>query len=96
MNELIELNIDTPDGLADCRLELQENEKGYYYEATILYPHIINGFSRSEIYCYNFIPTGKGQYQVEETEEKRLQIRCHGTPFGSGFCNLAVLYQFAE
>lgn len=69
MNELIELNIDTPDGLADCRLELQDKEGRYYYEATILYPHIINGFSRSEIYCYNFIPTGKGQYQVEETED---------------------------
>ncbi len=69
MNELIELNIDTPDGLADCRLELQDNEGMYYYEATILYPHIINGFSRSEIYCYNFIPTGNGQYQIEETED---------------------------
>jgi hypothetical protein len=69
MNELIELNIDTPDGLADCRLELQDSEQGYYYEATILYPHIINGFSRSEIYCYNFIPTGEGQYRVAETED---------------------------
>lgn len=69
MNELIELSINTPDGLADCRLELQDGERGYYYEATILYPHIINGFSRSEIYCYNFIPTGNGQYQLQETED---------------------------
>jgi hypothetical protein len=52
--ELIELTVDSPDGVVDCRLDLVVPEEGEeYYTATILYPNTINGFSRSEIFVYD-------------------------------------------
>ncbi len=55
MAETIELAIDTPDGIADCRLEPNETDGGIVYSATILYPNVVNGFSRSEIYCHDMV-----------------------------------------
>ncbi len=62
MQEPIELALDSPDGIIDCRLEPQRNEAGVYYAATILYPNIVNGYNRSEIYCHNLLPTAGGYY----------------------------------
>lgn len=50
MDRVIETSIATKDGIADCRIELQENDT---YHITILYPNLVNGFSRSEIFCYD-------------------------------------------
>lgn len=69
MTELIELSIDTTDGIADCRLELQETGNGYFYEATILYPNIVNGYNRAEVYCYNLTGNPNSIYTFVETEE---------------------------
>ena len=53
MNEAIELTFESPEGLIDCRLEPQKNDTEISYSATILYPAIVNGYSRSEIYCHH-------------------------------------------
>lgn len=53
MDEILELTLDTADGVADCRLEPQRNETELFYSATILYPHVVNGYSRSEIFCHD-------------------------------------------
>ncbi|RYZ55850.1 MAG: hypothetical protein EOP49_01940 [Sphingobacteriales bacterium] len=52
--EDIELSLDTPDGTADCRFEPDAERKDLYH-LTILYPNIINGYSRSEIFCYDLV-----------------------------------------
>jgi hypothetical protein len=62
MEEIIEISIETPDGTADCRLELMEDNDVYYYNATILYPHIVNGYSRSEIHCMDVYRDGTDYY----------------------------------
>ncbi len=49
----IELTFESDNGIVDCRVELQDGEDTQYFAATILYPEIINGFSRSEIYCHD-------------------------------------------
>ena len=53
MNKTIEMSIESPDGIIDCQLEPERINGGLIYGATILYPNIVDGFSRSEIYCYN-------------------------------------------
>ena len=53
MNEPIELTFESPDGLVDCRLEPKNEEDTILFSATILYPNIVNGYSRSEIYCHD-------------------------------------------
>ena len=53
MEEAIELSFDSPDGVIDCRLEPERADGKLFYAATILYPNIVSGFSRSEIYVYN-------------------------------------------
>ncbi len=55
MHEPIELAISSPDGIIDCRLEPEQDTGVQRYEATILYPAIVNGYSRSEIYCYKLV-----------------------------------------
>ena len=67
MDEPIELTLPSPDGTIDCRLDPETQDDRQYYSATILYPHVVNGFSRSDIYCHNFHhdPT-TGTYHFEE------------------------------
>ena len=55
MDEIIELTLESPDGIIDCRLEPQTNKDGHSYSATILYPHTVNGYSRSDIYCHTML-----------------------------------------
>jgi hypothetical protein len=56
MEEPIELSLDSPGGLIDCRIEPEVTEDGNtLYSVTILYPNMIDGFSRSEIYCHTMV-----------------------------------------
>ncbi len=70
MDITIELSLESPDGIIDCRLEPQRNDGTLFYNATILYPHIVNGYSRSEIYCHDirFEPE-TGSYHFETGED---------------------------
>jgi hypothetical protein len=65
MHEDIELAFDAPAGIVDCRLEPQSTDAGMYYAVTILYPNMVNGYNRSEIYCHNIWSTAGG-YRFEE------------------------------
>lgn len=69
MKEAIELSLETPNGIADCRLDADEETEGLYH-ATILYPNVVNGFSRSEIFCYDleWMPA-ENQYRFVSHEE---------------------------
>ncbi len=58
MNEPIELVIESPDGIIDCRLEPQWINDELSYSVTILYPQMVNGYNRSEIYCYTLLQHG--------------------------------------
>ena len=64
MEEVIELSFDSPDGIIDCRLEPEHADGKLFYTATVLYPNVVNGFSRSEIYVYNlqFDPATAGYF----------------------------------
>lgn len=53
MEEIIELTLDSPDGIIDCRLEPQLNDTELSYSATILYPNSTGGYNRSEVYSHN-------------------------------------------
>ena len=83
MDEIIELTFESPDGIIDCRLEPQRSDdEGLSYSATILYPNIVNGYSRSEIYCYHLRRTkANGDYFFETTEDaippriKKLEVQ---------------------
>lgn len=69
MNDTIELAIESPDGIIDCQLEPQRDEDEVFYAATILYPHMVNGYSRSEIYCHNLKRNRKtGQYHFDSED----------------------------
>ena len=70
MDEIIELAFESEEGIIDCRLEPQRNGAELSYGATILYPSIVNGFSRSEIYCHNLRRgTKTGDYFFETGED---------------------------
>jgi hypothetical protein len=69
MQELIETHIETPDGIADCRLELYYDGKAYYYNATILYPNTRNNFSRSEVFSHDMFADAAGTYQFNPMDE---------------------------
>ena len=66
MEEVIEVAIETPDGVADCRLEL--NEDSGTYNVTVLYPHIVEGFSRPGIYTYD-MKEENGSWYFEAGED---------------------------
>ncbi len=66
MEEVIELAIETPDGIADCRLELDE-DRGVY-NVTVLYPHIVEGFSRPGIYTHD-MKKENGSWYFEAGED---------------------------
>ena len=71
MHEDIELTFESPDGVIDCRLEPQTGDDDVLrYSATLLYPNVVNGFSRSEIYCHMLVPGGKnGAYIFDRADE---------------------------
>ncbi|MCW3124216.1 MAG: hypothetical protein JWQ38_3708, partial [Flavipsychrobacter sp.] len=58
MDEILEIGLDSPDGTIDCRLEPQRDNGILSYSATILYPGMINGYNRSEIFCYTMVKQG--------------------------------------
>jgi hypothetical protein len=55
MVEVIEAALTAPGGIADCRLEWDPDSTPPCYDATILYPTVVNGYSRSEIYCHRMV-----------------------------------------
>lgn len=55
MQEVIEVSFDENGNTIDCRLEPMEDENGLYYTATILHATMVNGFPRSEIFCYDMV-----------------------------------------
>jgi len=70
MDEPIELVLESPDGIIDCRLEPHGDETEISYSATILYPNMVNGSNRSEIYCHNLRRgTKMGDYFFEAGED---------------------------
>jgi hypothetical protein len=76
MDEILELTLESPDGIIDCRLEPQRNEDELFYNATILYPNVVNGFSRSEIFCHDLHrDTGTGDYLFEPGEDIHPKIK---------------------
>jgi hypothetical protein len=57
MQQPIELSLNSPNGLIDCRIEREHtDDEQERYSVTILYPNIVSGFSRSEIYCHTMAP----------------------------------------
>jgi hypothetical protein len=76
MDEIIELAIESAEGIIDCRLEPQRDDAGLYYAATILYPHIVGGYSRSEIYCNDLKrDAATGAYHFDETGDVHPKIK---------------------
>src|SRR5690348_9696680 len=65
MQEPIELSLNSPHGLIDCRIELEPtDDEPQRYSVTILYPNMVNGFSKSEIFCHIMVPDpSTGSYQ---------------------------------
>lgn len=66
MEEIIEVAIETQDGIADCRLEL--NADSGTYNVTVLYPHMVEGFSRPGIYTYD-MKKENGSWHFEAGED---------------------------
>ena len=75
MDEDIELAIGSADGVIDCRLEPKRNEDTdeLYYSVTILYPDMVSGFFRSEIYCYDLVRVG-GVYVFDSVVEEKIKV----------------------
>jgi hypothetical protein len=69
MPEVIELSLDSADGIIDCMLELQKDRNDIYYNVTILYPQVVNGYGRSEIFCHDMKRNSQGEYYFEEGEK---------------------------
>jgi hypothetical protein len=76
MDEVIELAIESPDGVIDCRIEPQMVANERFYNVTILYPNIVNGYSRSDIYCHAMRPDGEtDSYFFDMLEEIHPKIK---------------------
>lgn len=77
MNNEIGISIETADGIADCMLELQQGEDGVAVcNVTVLYPNIVNGFSRSEVFCHNmFYDRTTGRYAFDDNDEIHPKIK---------------------
>jgi len=77
MNSPVEISIETVDGIADCMLDLQEDESGTtFYSVTVLYPNIVNGFSRSEVYCHNMLcDSATGKYVFDRNDEIHPRVK---------------------
>ena len=82
MDKIIELSLESAEGVIDCRLELQEEEGvAPYYNVTILYPQVVNGYGRSEIYVHDMKANSDGSFYFEEGDKglhpkiKKLEAR---------------------
>lgn len=76
MNEIIELAIESPDGIVDCRLEPQGHDAASSYAVTILYPSTASGYSRSDIFCHILKRDGDaGGYSFDESEDIHPKIK---------------------
>jgi hypothetical protein len=71
MHEIIELALESPDGIVDCRLE--PDDSGSFYAVTILYPTTAGGYTRSDIFCHNLMrdaETGAYFFEGEDVHPK--------------------------
>lgn len=67
--ETIEVVIETEDGTVDCCLETESDQRQTRYQTTVLYPDIVDGYSRSAIYCNVMINSGNGAgWMFDESE----------------------------
>ncbi|MBS1687231.1 MAG: hypothetical protein JSS96_00795 [Bacteroidetes bacterium] len=48
MNKVLEINIDSPDGVVDCQVERIDDSTSY--SVILLYPHLVNGKFGSRVY----------------------------------------------
>ena len=69
MGQPIELILETHDGTIDCRMEPETTNGISSYSVTILYPQQGNGYSRSEIFCYNMQAEADGVYRFAMTDD---------------------------
>ena len=68
MNETVEFAIESPDGVADCCLEITGDERSPEYCITILYPHLVNGRLLSEVYVHKMDKNKQtGYYSFSDT-----------------------------
>jgi hypothetical protein len=65
MMRTIEISIETNDGVADCMIELDDDS----CTVTILYPNVVNGFSRSEVYTHDLVKDEEGLYRFSSMED---------------------------
>lgn len=76
MNEVIELAIESAGGIIDCRLEPEASDTGSAYAATILYPCIAGGHSRSDIFCHTMkYDAGAGRYAFDDRQDIHPKIQ---------------------
>jgi hypothetical protein len=72
MEQVLELAIETADGTADCRAEV--NTENGSLNVTILYPYTANGFTRSEVYSHD-MELENGNYCFIDGEELHPKIK---------------------
>ena len=73
---MIELTLDSPDGIVDCQVECNKTTNGIYYTVAILYPHLIDGNVRSKVYEHNFVlERHSGKYLFEDTDSVHPAVR---------------------
>jgi hypothetical protein len=72
MEQVLELAIETTDGTADCRAEI--NPETGSINITILYPYMANGFTRSEVYSHD-MQLENGEYVFSDGEELHPKIK---------------------
>ncbi len=75
MEEAIELAFESPGGIIDCRLEPVRDDDELYYSVTILYPAMVNGYNRSEIYCHTLRGDRAGGYFFEDGDDMLPKVR---------------------
>ncbi len=68
MNQVIELAFELEDGVVDCRFDPVEGDN-QRYSATILYPQMVNGYLRSEIFCAEMVYNSSNRlYEFENLD----------------------------
>lgn len=70
MQQVIELAFELADGVIDCRLDPVEGDN-LRYSATILYPQVVNGYTRSEIFCHDLVYNNSSKsYEFENMDNE--------------------------
>ena len=77
MDKTIEISIRSADGEIDCMLEPHRPDDGaLFYSATILYPEMVNGYGRSEIFFHDMHPVASGRgYAFDANEDIHPKVR---------------------